>query len=217
LNGVLQEESVQDLEIGWRYKSSNWKINANLFHMGFNNEISQVGALVEQSYMEIRQNVPHSQRCGVELALGFEPSQKVAVLLNGAFMQTNVEIFENGQEVFKDVSHIFAPKWVIYPQINVMVSEQLGLSLSGRHVSSSFMELANISSFALPSHTVLNTSVDIAFNEKASMSLQLNNIFNQQYFTDGAPVDLDYDGIVEGPGFRIQPPRHFYLMFTLSL
>lgn len=79
------------------------------------------------------------------------------------------------------------------------------------------MELANIPSFNLPAHTVLNAQVNVAITSNAHVNIMLNNLTDEQYFTDGAPVDLDFDGIVEGPGFRIQPPRHIYVMFTLKL
>ena len=216
-NGVLQEEYVNDLELGWRKSAANWNIGANLFHMSFENEISQVGALRERSYMEIRQNVPKSRRTGLELEFKYIPSGKVSISFNGAYMNTNVREFDNGTEVLYDVSHIFSPDLVLRPQIDVELSERVGVVLSGRHVSASFMELANISSFILPSHTVVNTQFDIDIGKRSSISLMINNIFDEQYFTDGAPVDLDFDGIVEGPGFRVQPPRHFYIMFTVRL
>ena len=79
------------------------------------------------------------------------------------------------------------------------------------------MELSNQESFELPAHTVLNTQFDFAVTKSLDITLQVNNITNERYFTDGAPVDFDFDGTVEGPGFRIQPPRHFYLIATLRL
>jgi len=215
-NGVTEEEYANDLEFGWRLKNRKWNINANLFHMKFENEISSVGALMERSYMEIRQNVPDSRRSGLEIASNYDLSNKTSIDLNAAYMTTNVSTFTSGTETFSDVEHIFAPRWVIRPQIYHDISDKVGILLSGRHVSSSFMELANIPSFEMPAHTVVNAQLDIAFTKKASMSVMLNNILDEQYFTDGAPVDLDFDGSVEGPGYRIQPPRHFYVIFKLD-
>jgi len=216
-NGVTEEEYVTDLELGWKYNVGGWKVGANLFHMKFDNEISSVGALQEQSYMEIRQNVPDSRRSGLELQLDYRSSESFGFNLNGAFMTTNVSEFDNGSEILNDVEHIFAPKLVLRPQLEYKLSNTLGFVLSGRYVSSSFMELANIPSFELPAHTVVNAQVDVAITSNASLKVMLNNLFDERYFTDGAPVDADFDGLVEGPGFRIQPPRHIYLLFTLRL
>ena len=215
-NGVLEAEYANDLELGWRMQTDKWNINANLFNMMFDNEISSVGALMERSYMEIRQNVPSSRRSGLELAIAYKPTSKVAIDINAAYMNTNVSEFDNGTETINDVQHIFAPNFVFRPQVNFSFSDQIGLILSGRKVSASFMELSNIKSFELPAHTVFNAQLDVDVTPKASISFMLNNIFDELYFTDGAPVDLDFDGVVEGPGFRVQPPRHFYMVFKVG-
>ena len=47
------------------------------------------------------------------------------------------------------------------------------------------------------------------FGDSFELSLRVNNIFNELYFTDGAPVDFDFDGTPEEPGFRVQAPRNF--------
>lgn len=216
-NGVTKEEYATDLELGWKYNDKKWAVGANLFHMKFDDEISSVGALQSQSYMEIRQNVADSRRSGLELQLGYKSSDALGLSLNGAYMSTHVSEFNNGTETFTDVEHIFAPKLVFRPQLEYKLSNTLEFVVSGRHVSSAFMELANIPSFNLPAHTVVNAQVNVAITSNAHMNIMLNNLTNQRYFTDGAPVDLDFDGIVEGPGYRIQPPRHIYVMFTLKL
>ena len=216
-NGVTKEEYATDLELGWKYNDKKWAVGANLFHMKFDDEISSVGALQSQSYMEIRQNVADSRRSGLELQLGYKSSDALGFSLNGAYMSTHVSEFNNGTETFTDVEHIFAPKLVFRPQLEYKMSNTLEFVVSGRHVSSAFMELANIPSFNLPAHTVVNAQVNVAITSNAHMNIMLNNLTNQRYFTDGAPVDLDFDGIVEGPGYRIQPPRHIYVMFTLKL
>ena len=216
-NGVMTPESVSDLEIGWRFSSSKLSIDANLFHMSFTDEITAVGALQELSYMEIRQNVPKSRRSGFELLFNYKANSKVSLGLNAAYLDSNVDQFDNGSEIFNDVQHIFAPKWTISPQVAWRASEKWSFLFSGRHVSSSFMELANIPSFELPSHTVANLNMEYRITSRAKIDLSINNIFDQLYFTDGAPVDFDFDGLVEGPGYRVQPPRHFYVTFALDL
>lgn len=217
LNGALLAEKVADFELGWRMKHKNIDLNANLFRMNFENEISQVGALVARSYMEVRKNVPQSRRSGAELTLQYQPGEKLGVTINGAYLSTNVTSFENGGEIFSNVQHIFSPKWIISPSVDLELFPALKMKISGRYVSDSFMELGNNNAFILPAHTILNTQFDFKVTDRWNLKLMLNNLFDKRYFTDGAPVDLDFDGLVEGPGYRIQPPRHFYLMFTVNI
>lgn len=217
LNGVMQEEYVTDVELGWRWQSQEWAINANAFLMSFTDEISNVGALQELSYMEIRQNVPSSRRNGFELQLRHQATDDISWTLNGAYLNTNVSEFDNGDEIFRDVTHIFSPSLVVRPQVELNLWDGVAFLVSGRYVSEAFMELGNRDTFTLPAHTVVNAQLDLRFTESLDLSIMINNLGNTRYFTDGAPVDVDFDGIVEGPGFRIQPPRHIYLIATLRL
>jgi len=196
LNGVLDEEYVTDIELGYRINNRKWTANANLFFMSFTDEISNIGALQELSYFVVTQNVPS---------------------INAAYLTTNVSEFDNGTEIFRDVDQIFSPSLVIRPQIDFHLFDGFHALLSGRYVSDAFMELSNQESFELPAHTVLNAQFDFELTKNLDISFLLNNITNERYFTEGVPVDADFDGIVEGPGFRIQPPRHFYLIATLRL
>ena len=216
LNGAVESERVRDLELGWRIRNRQLELGVNLFHMDFENEISQVGALQERSYMEIRQNVDESRRSGFELTLNALRERKVSLGLSAAYLFTNVSDFDAGGEVFNDVEHIFAPKWTVLPAVNWKISNRFNWQLSGRYVSESFMELSNDPAFTLTSFFVLNTQFDLMGADFWNVKVLFNNIFDKQYFTDGAPVDLDFDGIVEGPGFRIQAPRHIYLMVTFE-
>ena len=143
-------------------------------------------------------------------------SNQINVGLNGSLMNTNVSRFSNGNIEFQNVEHIFSPKYIFSPLIRFQGS-RISAQISSRHVGDSFMELGNIDSFKLPSHTVINSQVMFDLSDRISATLQLNNILNEVYYTDGAPVDLDFDGLVEGPGYRIQPPRHFYIKFGMKL
>ncbi len=216
-NGAVLEENVNDMELGWRISNENLTLSANVFHMNFTNEISQVGALMERSYMDIRQNVPRSKRSGIELQMGYQVAESTSFTFNASYLTTNVDEFNTGDQTLTDVRHIFAPKWIFRPQFQFDLVNDLEIILSGRYVSTSFMELANLPGFELPAHAVVNTQVNWKLTERFSCSLMLNNLPDEQYFTDGAPVDLDFDGLVEGPGYRIQPPRHFYAVFRVHL
>jgi len=77
------------------------------------------------------------------------------------------------------------------------------------------MELSNDSVFKLPDFFVLDSRVDFNVSETVTFSFMVNNILDELYFTDGSPVDFDFDGVVEGPGYRVQPPRNFYGMLRV--
>jgi len=63
---------------------------------------------------------------------------------------------------------------------------------------------------------VANTRITVNFLKKHTFQFYLNNLFDKQYFTYGAPVDPDYDGISE-PGYFVQPPMNFYAMLIFRI
>ncbi len=212
----VKAEYVNNLELGYNFSDENYKVSANLFYMDFENEISLVGALANNSYVALRQNIPSSTRAGLELQIEQNITNKLTYNLNLTRMTTNVDLFDNGTEQFRDVNHIFSPEWIFSPALNYVFSDYLSLNVNGRYVSESYMELANLSGFELPSYFVMNAQVDLKLTNTLNASFFLNNIFDELYFTDGAPVDTDFDGSIDGPGFRVQPPRNFYFMLKMN-
>lgn len=215
---IVKAEYVNDLEVGYRYTRSDFKFVANYFMMSFSNEISLVGALAARSYVALRQNVDQSTRSGVEFTTEWKPENSdLSIGFFGTYLTTNVKSFTNANgETLQDIEHIFAPKWILNPYIRYGVTEKLNLSVTTRYVDKSFMELSNDAEFELPSYTVVNAQIDYAFSDKVKLSVLVNNLFDKLYFNDGAPVDADFDGNVEGPGFRIQPPRHYYATLNIT-
>jgi len=166
--------------------------------------------------MALRQNVDKSRRSGLETVIDWQADDKLNITFNASYLSTNVKQFigANG-EAINNVEHIFSPRWIINPSMIFTPSSKWSINLSGRYVSESFMELSNDSEFELPGFFVLDSRVNFEVSETVTFSFIVNNILDERYFTDGSPVDLDYDGIVEGPGYRIQPPRNFYGMLRV--
>ena len=213
---VVQEEYVNNLEVGYQLTEERFSLAVNYFLMDFENEISLVGALAARSYVALRQNIRDSRRSGVEVQAELKPDAHWVFGLNATYMNTNVDQFDNGTEVFNDVNHIFALEILLTPSVTWNSRNGLSLNLNGRYAGESFMELSNDPEFELPSYFVLNAQANVRVSSVISLSLFVNNIFDELYFTDGAPVDLDFDGVVEGPGFRVQPPRNYYLMLKFN-
>ena len=215
-NGVTRAERVNDIELGWRYKSSKMMMSANAFYMNFDNEITKIGALQDQSYMEIRQNVDNSIRAGLEVQSSYQLDHGLQLNLLLAYMNNNIERYDNGSQVFTDVGHIFAPDWIIQPSLRYVLSPRIGLLVSSRYVSESFSELSNNSDFILPSHFIVNTQLDFSPIDRLKFIVSLNNLFDVLYYTEGSPIDVDFDGTVEEMGYRVQSPRNAYVMMSYT-
>lgn len=214
-NGVSNSESVNDIELGYNTQYQGLSISANAFYMSFSDEISEIGALQDRSYIEIRQNIESSTRQGVEVSSLYKLNKSTQVSVNASYTHTNISEYDNGNQIFEDVQHIFSPNWIIQPSIEL--GSKYKVKVMARHVSNSFSELSNNVNFIIPAHTTLNAQLSLNLSHNWKLTGIINNITNQLYFTEGSPIDADFDGNVEGVGYRIQPPRNFYIMINYNL
>ncbi len=215
---IVVAEHVIDYELGYNFSKAGLQADINLFWMDFRNEISLVGALAANSYIPLRQNINESYRRGVEWVIDYAIGNQWDLNFNGAWMQTNVDRFVNGTgEVFTNVEHIFAPDWNLNASLRYKPVDKIGIWLRGRYLSESFMELSNDEDFTLPEVFLLDAQLDVELTEQLRLSFFLNNVFDELYFTDGAPVDTDFDGAVDGPGFRVQPPRNALVQLRVKI
>jgi outer membrane receptor protein involved in Fe transport len=67
----------------------------------------------------------------------------------------------------------------------------------------------------MPDFVVANAQVTINWRSH-QLDLRFNNLFDELYFTNGAPVDVDFDGQIDGPGYLVQAPRHFFATLRIN-
>lgn len=209
---AIRSEWVNDLELGYWFFSSELQLNVNGFYMQFENEIAAVGGLAGTSYFPVRQNVGSSTRSGIELDITYKAPEKWSIGMMATYMQTNVDEFETNT----DVAHVFAPDLQLMPSVNWSPIPSLTIGMNARYVSESFMELSNDPGLTLPSFFVANGNIQWQVTESLQLGGYVQNMFDELYFTDGAPVDVDFDGVLDGPGYRVQPPRNFLVSLKVK-
>jgi outer membrane receptor protein involved in Fe transport len=68
----------------------------------------------------------------------------------------------------------------------------------------------------LPSYTVFDASVSYEL-EKLSLRLEIKNLEDEVYYTSGAPVDTNADGLIDEPGYFVNADRHFFFSVRYKL
>ncbi len=224
LDQVLNTESVKaeyvnNLELGVRRANQFYSINANFFYMDFDNEIAPIGVFVPEIFGSLRENIRESERYGVEMDLSLKPLEGIELGGFATYMRGNISrlTLGGGGDVLTDKEHILTPEWTIQQYIQYKYSDKWSLRLSGQYLSESFLELTNDPELVLPSFYVLNAQLNISPWPWVDVQLVMNNLFDKQYFTYGTPVDLDFDGVIEGPGYIVQPPRNGYILVRLKV
>jgi len=213
----VKAEYVTDLEIGADFTIGNFQALANLFYMDFKDEIAPTGEFITEGFVQLRQNIPDSYRTGLEVDWNWKPIKKLRFTGQTTYMKSKVKTFAPGgsPETFEDVEHILSPEWLINGSAEYRFGKYLAFGLSGRYVSKSVLELTNQGDLTMPDFFVAN--VHLTINWKAhQLDLRLNNLFDELYFTNGAPVDVDFDGLTDGPGYLVQAPRNFFATLRLN-
>ena len=217
LNSV-QAEYVNDLEFGTRWNTESVSLQLNLFHMQFENEIAPIGRFIPEGFVQVFLNQQASSRQGIELNGNWDISntflKRANVLsLSGqvSLLQAQISSYQpaGSTEVFEDVSPILSPQVNGMLELNYQPIEKLSFGISARYLGEQFMELTNDPSLTVPSSLVLNLNANWNFYKEHALSIQVNNLTNELYYTYGAPAPSG------GPAYFVQAPLHAYATLRL--
>lgn len=214
----IRPEFVNDFEAGMLFRYPSFRGQLNLYYMIFKDEIAPIGAYVPEGFLQLRKNMPNSFRRGVELDFVWDIIDNLSFAGNFTYMDSEIEEYnpEEDPNVYKNVTPALSPEVITRGELRYQATNWLKFSLAGRYVSESYQEPTNNEMFIMPSFFVADLGAGVLFGKGHSFDIFLNNIFDQQYFTYGAPVDLDWDGIFDEPGYFVQPPRNFYARFIFK-
>lgn len=212
----FSEEKVRDIEAGIKYAKSNLQLNANLFHMQFKDEIAPVGEVGDFGVL-VRQNIKRSQRYGLELDFNYQLIKPISLVGNFTYMKSEIqEISSAGSSA----DHLEGNKAILSPEVLYNVSletkpfESVLLAIGFNGISESYLSIENDGSLVLPSYTLLNARIQYSW-KNLDLNVEINNLLDERYYTNGAPVDADFDFAIDGPGYYVGARRN--IMSTLTI
>lgn len=214
----VKPEYVHDIEAGYRIHSGKLSGQVNAFYMKFQNEIAPIGKYVPEGFIQLRKNIPSSYRTGIELDWSYNIFPELILRGNTTYMKSRIDRYdpEEDPNVYRNVSQALSPEFMGSSALLYTFQNLFEFEVSGRFMSESYLEPTNRQDLKMPGYFIAGTRIAVHFLKDQIFSIFLNNIFNKQYYTYGAPVDPEFDGITE-PGYFIQPPRNIYFMLTLKL
>tara|TARA_R100001015_G_C4632754_1_gene196741 strand:- start:1182 stop:3389 length:2208 start_codon:yes stop_codon:yes gene_type:complete len=216
-NGDVKPEYVNDFELGLNFNYPWLAGQINGFYMQFENEIAAIGEFVPEGFLQLRKNMPSSYRAGVELDFTLKITDDLSFIGNSTYMRAQIDRYEpEGDQVYENVTSALSPEFMGSATLTYSFLKRISLRLGGRYVSESYLEPTNNEQFKTPEFFVADAGLSIRFSENSKLDLFVNNIFDELYFTNGAPVDNDFDGTFDEPGYFVQPPRNFYTKLTFE-
>lgn len=199
--GVTENETLNDIELGWRYNKNMVSVNTNLYYMFYQNQLVLTGELDDVG-SPIRATSGKSYRLGLEVDAHIQFNEKFNVATNVAISSNkniNFNASINGEVVDLGNTNIsFSPKLVIGNALNFQPLKDLQLSFLSKYVGEQYMGNIDNPESILESYFVsdFNINYEIKPNRMFKtiiLSALINNIFNKKYVSNGYFGSYDYD------------------------
>jgi iron complex outermembrane receptor protein len=197
---ITTPEYVLDQELGFRYRTGKFILDANLYYLAFQNEIVLNGKFGPNG-LALTNRVKRSFREGVEVSVTYKLNKAIRLINNSSF---NYSRIEEQTQVF---SPVLTPPLIINQEITYSY-RRLILGVTGRYQDRSFIDFANTAT--VNAYFMMNARVAYQFG-KVQATAFFNNLTNTKYFNNGY---VDTDGTSK---YFVQAPTNFYLSLKCSL
>lgn len=203
-----QTETLNDLEIGFNQQRKNYQWGITGYYMHYNNQLVLTGKLNDVGD-PIRANIPNSYRLGIELQGKLAITSWIGLEANAAFSQNKVTNFVESVPVYdanfeftgynntvhKSSNIAFSPNTVINALVNVFPTKNLELSFINKYVGKQYLDNASNEARKINSYFVQDIRAIYTCKKwlkETNLVLQVNNVFNKQYETNGYTYSYFY-------------------------
>ena len=211
-NGISSPETLDDIEFGWRYKSNNIFLNANLYLMNYKNQLVLTGA-IDDVGAPIRATSGRSYRLGMEIDASIVLTKQLSIKPNAALsINKNQDFMASVDGVLQrlgDTNLSFSPNAIVGNTFTYQITENLQGSFLSKFVGRQYMSNLNskVSNLdVLKSYFVNDLNFVYQINTQKVFDAILitglvNNIFNTEYVDRG--YYYTYDDTWSNPGLVI--------------
>jgi iron complex outermembrane receptor protein len=237
-NPDVQPEQLNDFELGWRYDSETFRINANTYFMLYNEQLVLTGN-IDNVGNPIRTNSGGSYRIGLEIEAAVQLGKKFTLQPNVTFSSNKNEEFIasiDGELVNLGKTDIsYAPELIFGNAFVFKPIPNLQMSLLSKYVGEQYMSNTEAAASKLDSYFVNDFNINYELSFKKDDGLKqpfldtivftalVNNIFNVKYESNGYYYTYDDTWsnppqvtTIEGAGFYPQATINFLLGMALK-
>ena len=192
-NGNPYPETLNDLEIGWKIKNKNSKVNLNIYFMKYKDQLILTGE-IDGLGNRIKENIGDSYRLGLEYDAMYFLSDRF--ILNPNFTlssnKNNDYYFNyNGQLTnFGDTDLSFSPELILANSLTYKITEDFSAFLNSKYIGKQYMSNTNVETSLLNSFFVNDLGFNYKFSinglvDDASLNMLVNNVLDYKYVSHG--------------------------------
>lgn len=193
-NGSPRPESLNDFELGWRFRSGRSTLNVNGYYMRYKDQLILTGEL-DLVGAPVYTNSGDSYRLGIEADATLFLSDKWIIRPNVAVSDNrNIDYYNDNEgtiEYLGNTEIAFSPSVIAANQLIFRPFENFTMALLSKFVGEQFMNNIELPQAKLDSYFVndLNVSYTIKTNkifDSIVINGLFNNLLNEQYVSNGA-------------------------------
>ncbi|MBE6209994.1 MAG: TonB-dependent receptor [Rikenellaceae bacterium] len=195
-------ENMLDIELGYKLDYGVVRGEANLYFMGYRNQLIQTGEINDIGEMMIT-NVPRSYRAGIELSVDYQPLRWFGVRAYTTLSRNRVldytEYLSDYDADWNDLytqssNHIDSAPLAFSPSalaglVFKFSYRGFGASLNTQYVSKQYLSNSGREELTLPRYCVTNLnlaySLPLRSLRSVDFGLMLGNLFNTKYVSNG--------------------------------
>lgn len=230
-------ENLQDLEVGYRFKSQKFLLNFNYYWMNYRDQLILTGQINDVGGYT-RKNVAKSYRMGIELEAAYAILKQLSITANLNLSQNKITDFTEyvdnydnydleGNMIQDVIQHsntdiAFSPNLIAGIGLNYTPIKNLDINWYSKYVGSQFLDNTSNKNRMLDAYFISNLRISYTIKNAGFKEIviggMINNIFNERYANNGYTWGYVSGGnrVIENFYFP-QAGRNFMLRLTLNL
>ncbi len=205
-SGTPEPETLDDIELGWRYASPKFKVNANLYYMDYKNQLVLTGELDDVG-APLRANSGKSFRTGIEIDAEIKLAKKFSVRPNIALsINKNRDFITSRDGALVNLGNTnisYSPSVVAGNMFIFEPAKGLQLNFLSKYVGEQYLgnidsELSKLDSFFVNDLNIVYEIKNIPVFKSIVLTALVNNIFDVKYESNG--YFFTYDDDFSNPG-----------------
>lgn len=203
----VEPERVVDVEAGWSWRGTHADFEANVYAMEFRNEIAATGEQSEIG-LTLRKNVDRSYRRGIELDAGWQVTPAVRLGTTANLSRNRIREWTQFIDVYdtegswtgsrpvtyRNVEPVLTPSLIVSQSLDFTPGSRFGTRVVGRWVGRSWLDNTNNPQTDAPAYFVLDGSASYAFTDRMRVTLQVNNLLDNDEIRPSGYSYLSYTG-----------------------
>ncbi len=201
-NQQPKPEGLQNLELGWKWKSSVYQLNFNYYLMDYTNQLVLTGKLNDVGGA-VRANVEDSYRQGIELDGAAKITPKVTLGANFTLSENKIKNFtevlydygikydeyKSVERSYSNTDISFSPSVIAGSSLSYSILKGLDATLLAKYVGKQYLDNTSNEFRKIDAYFVNDVRISYSIQPKRfreiSFSILLNNVLDVKYSSNG--------------------------------